>query len=350
MSRILLVGATGFVGRHVRARAAAAGFDVVAAGRSPGLGGLPLDLTAGPGDVAAAVRRVAPDVVVNCAGVTHGSPAELVRGNVVAVANLLAGVAAAPGPVRLVHLGSAAEYGHVEQGTPVSELAPPRPLGPYGVTKLAGTELVRAAGLDAVVLRVFNPVGPGAPGTTLAGRLAAELRRAAGAGEDGRVGPLDASRDLVDVRDVADAVVAAVRAPGALPAVLNVGSGRATPLRDMAALLLRVTGARSRVLESAAGSDRSAGVAWQRADIGAAGRALGWTPATDLTTSLRDLWTDHLLKERSDAGGVGGRPPTGNTDERSDPGGVGGRPPAGSTDERSDAGGVGGRPPAGSTA
>ncbi|MEV4004198.1 NAD(P)-dependent oxidoreductase [Actinomadura sp. NPDC049753] len=330
MSRILLVGATGFVGRHVRARAAAAGFDVVAAGRSPGLGGLPLDLTAGPGAVAAAVRRVAPDVVVNCAGVTHGSSTELVRGNVVAVANLLAGVAAAPGPVRLVHLGSAAEYGHVVQGTPVSELAPPRPLGPYGVTKLAGTELVRAAGLDAVVLRVFNPVGPGAPGTTLAGRLAAELRRTAGTGEDVRVGPLDASRDLVDVRDVADAVVAAVRARGGLPAVLNVGSGRATPLRDLATLLLRVTGARSRVLESAAGSDRSAGVAWQRADIRAAGRALGWTPVTDLTTSLRDLWAEHL-KERSDAGGVGGRPPTGGREERSDPGGVGGRPPTGST-------------------
>lgn len=293
MSRILLVGATGFVGRHVRARAAAAGLDVVAAGRSPGLGGLPLDLTAGPGDVAAAVRRAAPDAVVNCAGATHGSPADLVRSNVVAVANLIAGVAAAPAGVRLVHLGSAAEYGHVEQGTPVSELAPPRPLGPYGVTKLAGTELVRAAtGLDAVVLRVFNPVGPGAPGTTLAGRLATELRRAAGTGEDVRVGPLDASRDLVDVRDVADAVVAAVLAPAGLPTVLNVGSGRATPLRDLAAQLLRVAGARSRVLEAAAGSDRSAGVAWQRADIRAAGRALGWTPVTDLTTSLRDLWAE----------------------------------------------------------
>ncbi|MGI5204906.1 hypothetical protein ACQEU6_25430 [Spirillospora sp. CA-108201] len=83
---------------------------------------------------------------------------------------------------------------------------------------------------------------------------------------------------------------------GGLPAVLNVGSGRATPLRDLAAQLVRVTGARSRVLEAAAGSERSAGpersagVAWQRADIRAAGRALGWAPVTDLTTSLRDLW------------------------------------------------------------
>ncbi|MES9536500.1 carboxyl transferase domain-containing protein [Actinomadura sp. NPDC000600] len=47
-------------------------------------------------------------------------------------------------------------------------------------------------------------------------------------------------------------------------------------------------------------------------------------------------------EERSDPGGVGGRPPTGGTEERSDPGGVGGRPPTGGTEERSDPGGVGG--------
>lgn len=294
MSRVLLVGATGFVGRHVRARAAAAGVDVVAAARSPELGALTLDLAAGSGPAADALRDVAPDAVVNCAGVTCGDPADLVRGNVVAVANLVTALGSSGSGARLVHLGSAAEYGDVPRGVPVSEGTPPRPLSAYGVTKLAGTELVRAAagdGLDAVVLRVFNPIGPGSPESTLAGRLAAELRDGSD-GADVRVGSLAASRDLIDVRDVADAVVAAVRADGPLPPVLNVGSGRATPLRDLAAGLLRVTGSARRVLEAAVGSDRSAGVAWQQADVRAAGRALGWKPATDLTTSLRDLWAE----------------------------------------------------------
>uniref|UniRef100_UPI0013F173FB NAD-dependent epimerase/dehydratase family protein n=1 Tax=Actinomadura roseirufa TaxID=2094049 RepID=UPI0013F173FB len=256
-----------------------------------------------PAAVAAVVRDVAPDVVVNCAGATRGTPAELVRGNVVAVANLVAALASAGGPVRLVQLGSAAEYGDAAPGTPVAESARPNPVALYGVTKLAGTELVRtvveraAAGtadapLDAVVLRVFNPVGPGSPRSTLAGRLAAELRRTAGTGEDVRVGPLTASRDLVDVRDVADAVLAAALAPYPLPAVLNVGSGRATPLRDVADLLVRAAGTGRRVVEAAAGSERSAGVGWQQADIGAIARVLGWVPATDLATSLRDLWAE----------------------------------------------------------
>ena len=88
-------------------------------------------------------------------------------------------------------------------------------------------------GLDAVVLRVFNPVGPGSPAASLPGRLADELRRALPDGTV-RVGDLSAYRDFVDVRDVAQAVGLAVTAPGPLPPVLNIGSGTATPVRELA--------------------------------------------------------------------------------------------------------------------
>lgn len=286
--RLLLVGASGFIGRHVRARAA--GFDVVTVSRSPGMGDVCLDLAAAaPEKVAGLISEVAPDAVVNCGGATRGEAAELVSGNVVAVAGLVAALTSAP--VRLVHLGSAAEYGQVPPGTPITESTEPRPVGPYGVTKLSGTEIVRAARLDAVVLRVFNPIGPGLPASTLPGRIAAGLR-----GGDGevRVGPLAAHRDFVDVRDVADAILAAAGALGPLPPVLNVGSGRATPLREVATRLAEHAGPGRWVVEDAAGggSARSAGVAWQQADIGAIDRALGWAPTTDLTTSLHDLWKD----------------------------------------------------------
>lgn len=285
--RLLLIGASGFIGHHVRARAA--GREVVTVSRSPGGGDVCLDLAAaGPEEVAGLLREVAPDAVVNCGGAIRGEAAELVRGNVVAVAGLLAGLSVAP--ARLVHLGSAAEYGQVPVGTPVTESVTPRPVSPYGVTKLAGTELVRAARLDAVVLRVFNPIGPGLPASTLPGRIAAGLR---GGTPEVRVGPLTACRDFVDVRDVADAILATADAPGPLPPVLNVGGGRATPLREVAAGLLAHGGPGRRVVEdTAGGSARSADVAWQQADLGAIGRTLGWAPAIDLATSLRDLWED----------------------------------------------------------
>jgi nucleoside-diphosphate-sugar epimerase len=295
MVRCLLFGATGFIGAHVRGHlAAAAGVEVVistrpANGRGPVLSDaeLRLDLaTSGVDAVARLLRATAPDVVVNCAGATGGEVPALVAGNVVAVSALVAAVTEAAPGARLVHVGSAAEYGRVAVGTPVDESAVPDPVGPYGVTKLAGTALIGAAALDAVVLRVFNPIGPGTPVTSVPGRLAAGLR---GDGEV-RVGLLDGHRDFVDVRDVATAVAAAALAPGPLPPVLNVGSGQATAVREVADELVRLAGGARPIVETAAGSARSAGVPWQCADVRLAREVLGWSPAIDLATSLRDLW------------------------------------------------------------
>ncbi len=104
------------------------------------------------------------------------------------------------------------------------------------------------------------------------------------------MGDLSAHRDFVDVRDVARAVRAAVLAAGPLPAVLNVASGRAAPVRSIAEGLVAAAGFTGRIDESGAGSARSAAVSWQQADITAASLALGWYPSVALDRTLRDLW------------------------------------------------------------
>ncbi len=295
----LVLGGSGFVGGHVTARARRGGLHVFSAARTAASSPGPwprLDLATAPADVLEqALHASAPDVVVNCAGATAGDPSRLTAANVVAVGRLLRAMACAVPHARLVHIGSAAEYGRVQEGTPVSEAASPRPVGPYGLTKLCGTDLVRAAvadGLDAVVLRVFNLVGPGAPVTTLPGRLVRDLRAAVTTGQEVTTGPLTDFRDFVDVRDVADAVLAAAAARGTVPAVVNIGGGRATRLRELATSLVAMSGG-ARLTEQegeATGSPRSAGVPWQQADITCAARALHWRPATDLGASLRDMW------------------------------------------------------------
>ena len=117
----------------------------------------------------------------------------------------------------------------------------PRPGGPYGVSKLAATELVLGSGLDAVVLRVFSPGGPGTPAGSPLGRLAEAMRRAMQSGDSElKLGGLGVQRDFVDVRDVARAVHAA--SLSAAQGVVNIGSGRAVRLRDAAAVLARVAG------------------------------------------------------------------------------------------------------------
>ncbi|MFI1443550.1 NAD-dependent epimerase/dehydratase family protein [Streptomyces fructofermentans] len=292
--RILVLGFTGFLGSRVAEQVhALPGARLFGAGRSPAAE-FGIDLaTARPDRLATVLASVAPDAVINCAGATGGDATTLAEVNTRGAAVLCAALREGAPAARLVHLGSAAEYGPGTEGSLVTESAATRPVSVYGATKLAGTVAVSTSGLDAVVLRVGNPVGPGAPATGLPGRVAGLLREA---GTDPeavlRLGDLSAYRDFVDVRDVARAAVRAATAPGPLPRVLNIGGGRAVPVRDLVGGLARIAGFRGRVEEGGAGSGRSGGVSWQCSDITAAGEALDWRPAHGLDDSLAALWEE----------------------------------------------------------
>jgi NDP-hexose 4-ketoreductase len=295
-ARLLITGASSFLGGHLLRQAAAAGLPVVTAGRTalPGAH-FRLDLAAdGPERIASVLEAAAPDVVINCAGLTSGSPGELAAVNITAVRDLITAMFGLPSWPRLVHIGSAAEYAGTEPGVLVSERSACRPTSMYGVTKLGGTrlaELARTAGLDAVVLRVFNVVGAGAPLTGLPGAAAVQLRRVlAGETDRVRLGPLDGVRDFVDARDVASAVLAAATAPALPHPVLNVASGHGVPARVLIEELLAVSGYGGKVEEDASGSARSAALSFQQADIALAREDLGWSPTRDLAASVADLW------------------------------------------------------------
>ncbi|MEV0173082.1 NAD(P)-dependent oxidoreductase [Streptomyces sp. NPDC050803] len=290
--RILVLGFTGYLGGHVVERLRALpGTQVLGGGRSPDADHR-IDLAcADPERLAKTLESAAPDAVVNCAGATGGDAVTLAEVNARAPAVLCAALRAAAPAARLVHLGSAAEYGPGVPDVRVTESAATSPVGPYGATKLAGTAAVAASGLDSVVLRVGNPVGPGAPATGLPGRVAALLREA---GPDPeavlRLGDLSAYRDFVDVRDVARAVELAVGRPGPLPSVLNIGGGSPVQVRELVRLLADLAGFRGRVEETAPSSARSAQVSWQCSDVSAAYHALDWRPTRTLEESLTALW------------------------------------------------------------
>ncbi|MFE6869861.1 NAD-dependent epimerase/dehydratase family protein [Kitasatospora sp. NPDC057692] len=327
--RVLLLGADGFIGRRVTDRLLVdPELQVTVLGRRDSAD-IRFDLTTGsPGALARFLDAVAPQVVINCAGATYGSSRTLIRANTLAVATVCEGIRRSREPARLVHVGSAAEYGPVPGGVPVSESAEPRPVGPYGVSKLAGTELVLASGLDAAVLRVFDVVGPGAPTASLFGRLAEGLRRALEREESQvRMPDLSGYRDFVDVRDVARAIQAA--AVSAATGVINVGSGHAVRAREAAQLLVRASGFEGTVLEEnrqvvlpaqaggpvehvpghvpahhlpghrpaepRPGEGRVAAgepVPWRQADVRTARDRLGWRTQVPLEESLGDVWLE----------------------------------------------------------
>jgi nucleoside-diphosphate-sugar epimerase len=179
-TRVLVLGAGGFLGQHVSKRLSQQGIDCVRIGRTGGtdVDGT-IDLVSSPQhDLDQLIGRIAPTTVINCAGATHGSAADLTRGNVVAVHSLLTSLAWKAPSARLIQLGSSAQYGGAPHDTRMDENAETNPISAYGHTKLAASELVLHAvrqGTDAVVLRIFNVSGPGSPASTMLGRLIDEL-------------------------------------------------------------------------------------------------------------------------------------------------------------------------------
>lgn len=320
--RVLLLGANGFLGRFVADRLLAdPAVHLTALGRGDDAD-VRFDLAGGsPGALTRFLDAVHPGVVINCAGATRGGARDLTRHNTVAVATVCEALRRSGCGARLVQLGCSSEYGPSQPGSSTAEDAVPRPGGPYGVSKLAASELVLGAGLDAVVLRVFSPVGPGTPAGSPLGRLAEAMRRAMQSGDgELKLSGLGVQRDFVDVRDVARAVHAA--SLSAAQGVVNIGTGRAVRLRDAAAVLARVAGYGGALheLDAPTGPQRPApGHAtlgpprgehppeqlgsgpfpypdgcggWQQADVRTARDRLGWRPRINLEESLADIWME----------------------------------------------------------
>lgn len=293
--RVLLLGAGGFLGRHVDAALAGEPeFEVIRhVHRSSTGGAIALDLVADGAGLADLVARSGPEAVVNCAGTTGGE-ALLEMLNVRLVESLLAAVLARAPLARVVHLGSAAEYGLAPAGEPISETAPTRPLSQYGASKLAGTRLVTRAidaGLEGLVLRVFNPIGAGMAAGSLPGNAARRMREALDGGLTSiSLGPLDDWRDFLSARDVGDAVVAALRAGGRGAPVVNVGRGEPVQVRELVRRLAKIAGFRGEVHEDRAPSSRSAAVPWQVADVALGRAVLGWEARRSVDEALGELW------------------------------------------------------------
>ncbi|MEV6791014.1 NAD-dependent epimerase/dehydratase family protein [Streptomyces sp. NPDC051320] len=314
--RVLLLGANGYLGRYVADRLLAdPAVHLTALGRGDDAD-VRFDLASGsPGALTRFLDAVHPGVVINCAGATRGGARDLTRHNTVAVASVCEAMRRSSCSARLVQLGCAAEYGPSQQGSSTAEDALPRPGGPYGVSKLAATELVLNSGLDALVLRVFSPVGPGTPAGSPLGRLAEAMRRAMQNGDNElKLSGLGVQRDFVDVRDVARAVHAA--SLSAAQGVVNIGTGRAVKLRDTAAVLARVAGFAGTLHEIDGPQHRHGGLVaqrpaepvlehlaapspypdgcgnWQQADVRTARDRLGWRPRINLEESLADIWME----------------------------------------------------------
>jgi nucleoside-diphosphate-sugar epimerase len=241
----LVTGASGFVGSHLVDALVEEGWRVRAVLRDrSSVRWLPRDrieiaraaLDRGPAlrDALAGVR-----VVFHLAGLTSApSPAAYRNANVTCTEHLLAAVReAAPGAL-VVHCSSLAAAGPSGTGRPLREDDPPRPIGPYGVSKLEAERTVEASGLDHVVVRPPAVYGPRDADILAAFRLA---RR----GLALRIGPADQRLSLVHVRDLAHGLLDAAE-HGSNRGVFYVSDGEVHSWREVVAAIGNAVGRRVR--------------------------------------------------------------------------------------------------------
>ncbi|HET6429119.1 MAG TPA: GDP-mannose 4,6-dehydratase [Phycisphaerae bacterium] len=302
--RLLVTGATGFVGRwvlrhwrqeHPRTR-------LVATSHLPEPDDLPCDGYAQVDlrDRQAVCRFVAesrPDAVIHLAGLIASDDLhEQLAVNVEATENLYLALLAGPraAEVRMVQVGSAAAYGAVEaEELPISEAQPFRPLTPYGLSKAAQDHLAhmtwRRNHLPIIRARVFNLLGPGQPAQLVPMTFLTQLAGLRG-GEGGclRVGDTSARRDYVDVRDAAAAFDALLQR-GQPGQAYNVATGRDVSVAELLEEIFAIAAFTPRV-ETASDRRRPVDVPCVRADVSKIDKATGWRTALSLKQSLTDMW------------------------------------------------------------
>lgn len=304
--RVLVTGASGFVGSRLMERLAQAGHDVWGttfdpAERPPQVGRLvALDLRSHD-DVVRVVTRVDPEAVVHLGGLSHvgrswSALPDYFRTNVLGSRNVLE----AAGGARVIVASSAEVYGAVvEDEQPIAESRELAPQSPYAMTKAAVELLARPAG--AVVVRPFNLVGPGQSTDFALPTFAEQLalihrgRREAVLA----VGNLAARRDFLHVDDALSAYLVLLE-KGEGGEVYNLGSGAVWSIEAALRRLMDLSGVDARV-EVDPERLRPIDVPLLRADASRL-RGLGWHPERTLDGALQDLWEEAVRRVSESVG------------------------------------------------
>jgi GDP-4-dehydro-6-deoxy-D-mannose reductase len=299
VSKALVTGASGFVGRHLIAHLEAEGDDAVGLDRDDGL-----DIT-DPQSAIEHCERHRPEVVYHLAALSHvgeswGAAHLVMTTNVIGTLNVL-DAARRAGATRVLVVGSAEEYGRVRATAPITEEEPLNPVSPYGASKVAAGYIALQAflgsGLETVRVRAFNHTGPGQPPRFFVPALAHRIAQAEREGVDTvAVGNLDAIREVNDVRDIVRAY-RSLMTSGEPGEVYNVGSGIGFTMREVAD---RMLGMSTRAIETRTDPAlaRPADVPMLVADVTRLVAATGWQPTRTIDETVADV----LAAARAEAG------------------------------------------------
>ncbi|MCU0520071.1 MAG: GDP-mannose 4,6-dehydratase [Anaerolineae bacterium] len=321
--RVLITGASGFVGTHLRHHLLAeTDWEIVGTTfpePPPTPAGdsrdrlLALDLTDAD-STRALLDAERPDLIVHLAAQSHvptayRDPWGTLRNNVLGQLNLLESCVSTEQHPRILVIGSGEEYGRAAASAlPLTEDHPLRPENPYSVSKVTqdvmGYQYFISHRLPIVRVRPFNHIGPGQSTRFVLPAFASQVAEI----EAGKhapvidVGNLAPARDFTDVRDVVEAYRLALL-HGIAGEVYNVASGRGVTIQSLLDQLIACTDTEIEV--------RIDAKRYRPADIpiiyGSSARLhldTGWLPRIPIEQTVEDV-----LREWRDRHGVTGSAP-----------------------------------------
>ncbi len=318
MPRVLITGASGFVGKTLLADPQLDACDVFLThrpGEPPAFnrsGAVPLqmDLTS-PESIRAAVAQVQPDRIVHLAAqsfvpASYEDPAGTFETNVVGPIHLLEALQALrrrdPSYDPIVLLVASAEiYGKVTPDKlPLTEETPFNPQNPYAASKASlihvGRQYAASFGMRVVLPVPFNHIGPGQSERFVVSSFAKQLAEIALGlrSPEIMVGNLDAARDFTDVRDVvrAYALLAERGRPGEL---YNICSGDAVPIQHILDELIALSGLDVMIVSDPARM-RPSDVPKLVGSAGKLEAEVGWRRQYTLTQTLNEIYQAWLTQ------------------------------------------------------
>ena len=311
MMRALLTGATGFVGPYVAEalrHACGADVEIVATAPKPGqhpqFGSvLGVDVTDRDG-IASTLMATRPTHLIHLAGIAAPAAANADfettwRVHLDGTLNVARAIMRHTPDCWLIYIGSGMIYGaSASNGRPLDEHALLAPIDEYSSTKAAADLALGAltkSGLKCIRLRPFNHTGPGQTESFVVPAFATQIARieAGLAPPVIRVGNLEAQRDFLDVRDVADAYARVARDAGRLSSgtILNIASGIPRRIADILDKLVAVSPVGIAVERDPA-RQRPVDLPIMIGDAGRARALLNWQPERSFDDTLLAVLND----------------------------------------------------------
>lgn len=300
--KVLVTGAGGFIGSHLAERLVEEGAEVRALVHYNALGshgwldhsslGGSMDIVVGDLCDRDSIRRAMEGrgLVFHLGALiaipySYLAPMSYLRTNTEGTANVLQ-CARELGVERLVHTSTSEVYGTARY-VPIDEAHPLQGQSPYAASKIGADKMAEAFhlsfGLPVVTVRPFNTFGPRQSSRAVIPTIISQCL----AGASLALGNLDPTRDLNYVANTVDGFLAAGTVAGVEGRTFNLGTGREISIRDLAALIGRLTG---RELEVAREDRRvrpgQSEVERLLAGAGKARAELGWTPRVTLEEGL----------------------------------------------------------------